>query len=145
MRPGRLAAAVVSTVLVAVVGCSSSHPASVAAGQNLPLEIQPDNPNLPYGITAIDYHFHDAHPTRPLGMTRTVVVTNEGTVVHNVTIPGTNIDKNLKPGQRLVIPDIGRLLGGPGYYPFFCDLHIPQGMAGVIVIQGAPPPSQATP
>jgi hypothetical protein len=116
-----------------------------APGQNLPLKIQPDNPNLPYGITAIDYHFHDAHPTRPLGMTRTVVVTNEGSVVHNVTIPGTHIDKNLKPGQRLVIPDIGQKLGGPGYYPFFCDLHIPQGMAGVIVIQGAPPPSQATP
>ena len=129
--------------LVGLTGCS--HSVEAAPGQNLPLKIQPDNPNLPYGITAIDYHFHDAHPTRPLGMTRTVVVTNEGSVVHNVTIPGTHIDKNLKPGQRLVIPDIGQKLGGPGYYPFFCDLHIPQGMAGVIVIQGAPPPSQATP
>jgi hypothetical protein len=129
--------------LVALTGCS--HPVSVAPGQNLPLKIQPDDPSQPYGITAIDYHFHDAHPTRPLGMTRTVIVTNEGTVVHNVTIPGTNINKDLKPGQKLVIPDIGRFLGGPGYYPFFCDLHIVQGMAGVIVIAGAPPPSQATP
>jgi hypothetical protein len=130
-------------ILVALTGCS--HSVEAAPGQNLPLKIQPDDPSLPYGITAIDYHFHDAHPTRPLGMTRTVVVTNEGSVVHNVTIPGTNIDKNLQPGQRLVIPDIGRRLGGPGYYPFFCDLHIVQAMAGVIVIKGAPPPSQATP
>jgi hypothetical protein len=130
-------------ILVALTGCS--HSVEAAPGQNLPLKIQPDDPSLPYGITAIDYHFHDAHPTRPLGMTRTVVVTNEGSVVHNLTIPGTNINKDLKPGQKLVIPDIGRLLGGPGYYPFFCDLHIPQGMAGVIVIKGAPPPSQATP
>jgi hypothetical protein len=138
-----LASFVLLIGLVALTGCS--HSVEAAPGQNLPLKIQPDDPSLPYGITAIDYHFHDAHPTRPLGMTRTVVVTNEGSVVHNVTIPGTNIDKNLKPGQRLVIPDIGRKLGGPGYYPFFCDLHIPQGMAGVIVIKGAPPPSQATP
>jgi hypothetical protein len=141
----RLTSFLLVTGLVVLVGCSSSHSVAVGPGQNLPLKIQPDDPSQPYGITAIDYHFHDAHPTRPLAMTRTVVVTNEGTVVHNVTIPGTNIDKDLKPGQRLTIPDIGRKLGGPGYYPFFCDLHIPQGMAGVIVIQGAPPPSQATP
>ena len=139
----RLASFLLVIGLVALMGCS--HSVEAAPGQNLPLKIQPDDPSLPYGITAIDYHFHDAHPTRPLGMTRTVVVTNEGSVVHNVTIPGTNIDKNLKPGQKLVIPDIGKLLGGPGYYPFFCDLHVPQGMAGVIVIKGAPPPSQATP
>ena len=139
----RLASFLLVIGLVALMGCS--HSVEAAPGQNLPLKIQPDDPSLPYGITAIDYHFHDAHPTRPLGMTRTVVVTNEGSVGHNVTIPGTNIDKNLKPGQKLVIPDIGKLLGGPGYYPFFCDLHVPQGMAGVIVIKGAPPPSQATP
>ena len=142
-RAPRLAAYSLVVGLVVLSGCS--HSVEAAPGQNLPLKIQPDDPSQPYGITAIDYHFHDAHPTRPLGMTRTVVVTNEGSVVHNVTIPGTRIDKDLKPGQRLVIPDIGRTLGGPGYYPFFCDLHIPQGMAGVIVIQGAPPPSQATP
>jgi hypothetical protein len=138
-----LASFVLVLALGVLTGCS--HSVEAAPGQNLPLKIQPDDPSLPYGITAIDYHFHDAHPTRPLGMTRTVVVTNEGSVVHNVTIPGTSIDKNLKPGQRLMIPDIGRKLGGPGYYPFFCDLHVPQGMAGVIVIKGAPPPSQATP
>jgi hypothetical protein len=129
--------------LVVLTGCS--HSVKAAPGQNLPLKIQPDDPSQPYGITAIDYHFHDAHPTRPLGMTRTVQITNEGSVLHNVTIPGTRIDEDLKPGQRLVIPAIGRKLGGPGYYAFFCDLHIVQGMAGVIVIQGAPPPSQATP
>jgi hypothetical protein len=139
----RLASSLLVTALLGLSACS--HTVSVAPGQNLPLKIQPDDPSQPYGITAIDYHFHDAHPTRPLSMTRMVVVTNEGSVVHNVTIPGTNINKDLKPGQKLVIPDIGRLLGGPGYYAFFCDLHIVQGMAGVIVIKGAPPPSQATP
>ncbi|MFL5737234.1 MAG: hypothetical protein ACJ76P_07835 [Actinomycetota bacterium] len=139
----RIATFVLVAALLALPACS--HSVEAAPGRNLPLKIQPDDPSQPYGITAIDYHFHDAHPTRPLGMTRTVIVTNEGSVLHNVTVPGTDIDKNLKPGQRLVIPDIGRTLGGPGYYPFFCDLHVPQGMAGVIVIQGAPPPSQATP
>jgi hypothetical protein len=139
----RIAPFVLVGTLLTLPACS--HSVEAAPGRNLPLKIQPDDPSQPYGIIAIDYHFHDAHPTRPLGMTRTVIVTNEGSVLHNVTVPGTDIDKDLKPGQRLVIPDIGRTLGGPGYYPFFCDLHVPQGMAGVIVIQGAPPPSQATP
>ena len=130
-------------VLLVLPGCT--HPAGAEPGESLPLKIQPDDPSQPYGITAIDYHFHDAHPTRPLGLTRTVEVTNQGSVVHNVTVPGTRIDANLEPGQKLEISDIGRRLGGPGYYPFFCDLHIVQGMAGVIVIQGAPPPSLSTP
>jgi hypothetical protein len=146
-RPA-LALALLLAIPASLASCTRPDQASrvTTTASLIPaIEVVPDDPSQPYGITAIDYHFHDAHPTRPLGMTRTVVVTNEGSVVHNVTIPGTNIDKNLKPGQRLVIPDIGKKLGGPGYYPFFCALHVPQGMAGVIVIKGAPPPSQATP
>jgi plastocyanin len=137
------AAFLLVTALLMATSCTKS--VSVGPGENLPLKIQPDNPDQPYGITAIDYHFHDAHPTFPLGMTRTVVFTNQGLVKHNVTIPGTTINKDLRPGQGLVVQNIGQLLGGPGYYAFYCDLHVVQGMAGVIVIQGAPPPSQATP
>jgi len=87
-----------------------------------------------YVITAIDYHFHDAHPTTPIGPGRDLVVQNDGRNVHNVTIPGTTYSQDVAPGRRLVIRDIAAFLGGPGEYPFFCRFHQSLGMTGVIVI-----------
>ena len=87
-----------------------------------------------YVVTAIDYHFHDAHPTTPIGPGRDLVVTNDGRNVHNVTIPGTTYSQDVAPGHRLVIHDIAAFLGGPGEYPFFCRHHESLGMTGVIII-----------
>ncbi len=87
-----------------------------------------------YVVTAIDYHFHDAHPTTPIGPGRDLVVQNDGRNVHNVTIPGTTYSQDVAPGRRLVIRDIAAFLGGPGEYPFFCRFHQSLGMTGVIVI-----------
>ena len=71
-----------------------------------------DDPTKPYGVTAIDYHFHDAHPTLPLSPDRTIVVTNEGRVRHNVSIPGTDFSKDIEPGDRIVLRDVGRCSAG---------------------------------
>jgi plastocyanin len=87
-----------------------------------------------YVVTAIDYHFHDAHPTTPIGPGRDLVVNNVGRNVHNVTIPGTTFSEDVVPGHRLVIRNIAAFLGGPGEYPFFCRFHQSLGMTGVIVI-----------
>ena len=87
-----------------------------------------------YVVTAIDYHFHDAHPTTPIGPGRDLVVKNDGRNVHNVTIPGTTYSEDVRPGDRLVIRNIAAFLGGPGEYPFFCRFHQSLGMTGVIVI-----------
>jgi plastocyanin len=87
-----------------------------------------------YVVTAIDYHFHDAHPTTPIGPGRDLVVQNDGRNLHNVTIPGTTYSQDVAPGRRLVIRDIAAFLGGPGEYPFFCRFHHSLGMTGVIVI-----------
>ena len=87
-----------------------------------------------YVVTAIDYHFHDAHPTTPIGPGRDLVVNNVGRNVHNVTIPGTTFSEDVVPGHRLVIRNIAAFLGGQGEYPFFCRFHQSLGMTGVIVI-----------
>jgi plastocyanin len=87
-----------------------------------------------YVVTAIDYHFHDAHPTTPIGQGRDLVVKNAGRNVHNVTIPGTTYSQDVAPGHRLVIRGIAAFLGGPGEYPFFCRFHESLRMRGVIVI-----------
>jgi hypothetical protein len=101
-----------------------------------PVVQQPDNPPLPYGITAIDYHFHDTHPSLPLMTDRTVSWTNQGQVLHNVTIPGLQFSRDIAPGEGFQIKDLGRKLGGPGVYTFFCAYHDVLGMSGVLVIRG---------
>ncbi len=100
------------------------------------VSILPDDPNEPYVISAIDYHFHDAHPTRPIAPGRTLIIRSQSQagLLHNVTIPGTTYSKDLPPGGQLVIKDVASLLGGPGQYPFFCKYHVDLGMKGVIVI-----------
>ncbi len=96
----------------------------------------PDYPNLPYGITAINYHFHDAHPTRPLSPDRAVLWHNDGSVLHNVTILALGFSKDLPVGATITITKLGRKLGEPGRYRFYCAYHLSLGMKGTIVIAG---------
>ena len=93
-----------------------------------------DDPTKPYGVTAIDYHFHDAHPTLPLSPDRTIVVTNDGRVRHNVSIPGTGFTKDIEPGDRIVLRDVGELFGGPGRHVFICKYHASLGMKGTVIV-----------
>ena len=87
----------------------------------------------PYVVTAIDYHFHDAHPTFPIGPDRDLVVKNAGRNLHNVTIPALDYSRNVKPGEQLTIGDVADRLS-PGRYVLFCKIHVDRGMSGVIVI-----------
>ena len=87
-----------------------------------------------YVVTAIDYHFHDAHPTLPIGPGRDLIVRNQGRNVHNVTIPALGISRDVRPGEQVVIGSIADRLP-PGRYELFCRIHLAAfGMKGVIVI-----------
>ena len=88
----------------------------------------------PYVVTAIDYHFHDAHPTLPIGPGRDLIVRNQGRNVHNVTIPALGFSRDVRPGGQVVIGSIADRLA-PGRYVLFCQIHLTAfGMKGVIVI-----------
>lgn len=88
----------------------------------------------PYVVTAIDYHFHDAHPTLPIGPGRDLVVKNAGRTLHNVTIPALGYSKDVRPGAQVTIPSIADRLA-PGSYQLYCRIHLEAfGMKGVIVI-----------
>jgi plastocyanin len=88
----------------------------------------------PYVVTAIDYHFHDAHPTLPIGPGRDLIVRNQGSNVHNVTIPALGISRDVRPGEQVVIGAIADRLA-PGSYELFCEIHLAAfGMKGVIII-----------
>jgi plastocyanin len=85
-------------------------------------------------VTAIDYHFHDAHPTLPIGPGRDLIVRNQGRNLHNVTIPALGISRDVRPGGQAVIRSIADRLP-PGRYELFCQIHLAAfGMKGVIVI-----------
>lgn len=88
----------------------------------------------PYVVTAIDYHFHDAHPSLPIRLGRAVQFSNQGRNRHNVTIEGTGYNRTFGPGRRIIVDPIGSLLPEPGRYPFVCRLHADRGMSGVLVI-----------
>ncbi len=90
----------------------------------------------PYVITAINYHFHDAHPTFPIAPGRDLVVKNASQNLHNVTIPALNYSEDVKPGEQLVIQDIASQFGAPGRYTFVCLYHQDRGMSGTLIIAG---------
>jgi plastocyanin len=92
----------------------------------------------PYVVTAIDYHFHDAHTSPPLmpGLVpgQDLVFDNQGRNLHNVTIPALGFSRDFRPGQQFTIDDVADRLR-PGKYQFFCRIHMSSfGMSGVIVI-----------
>ena len=92
-------------------------------------------PPEPYVVTAIDYHFHDAHPTSPIAPGRDLVVKNAGRNTHNVTFEALGVNEDIAPGSALTIEDIADRLD-PGRYTFFCHFHIDRGMTGDVVIVG---------
>lgn len=122
-------------LLLSLVACSGSGLGPSASLSPLPILTGADNPNQPYGIVAIEYHFHDAHPSLPLAPSRTVVWTNEGTLTHNVTIPQINFSQDFEPGQTITIKDLGKKLGEPGVYNFYCRFHEQLGMVGTLIIK----------
>jgi hypothetical protein len=130
----RRAAVILGTCLaLAVLGAFGPQGPSPAP---LPVITQADDPTQPYYIVAIDYHFHNAHPTIPLGVDREVIFESDAMNLHNVTIPSIGYSKDLRVGGQIVIPHIGSLLSQPGRYTFYCKYHVDRGMAGVIVISG---------
>ena len=130
----RRAAVILGTCLaLAVLGAFASQGSPPAPVQ---VVTQPDDPTQPFYIVAIDYHFHNAHPTIPLGLDRKVIFESDALNLHNVTIPAIGYSKDLPVGERIVIPHIGSLVSGPGRYTFYCKYHVDRGMAGVIVIAG---------
>jgi plastocyanin len=84
----------------------------------------------PYVVTAIDYHFHDAHPSLPIDPDRGIVFKNVGRNPHNVTIPRLGFVGELLVHGRLELEPIAE----PGRYGFYCSYHRDRKMTGVLVV-----------
>ncbi len=142
-RPSRTAAAVhVALAALLAAACTGRDgPSALRRNGEPSFTVGPDgilrladDPTKPYGVTAIDYHFHDAHPTLSLSPDRAIIVTNEGRVRHNVSIPGTEFTREIAPGDRIVLRAVGALFGGPGTHAFVCRYHANLGMKGTVIV-----------
>ena len=89
----------------------------------------------PYVSVAVDNHFHDVHPIDEKEISADVafVVRNEGSNLHNVTFPNTDISEDIKVGESWRIEPVSEL-GGPGTYTFFCKYHASDGMRGKFTV-----------
>jgi hypothetical protein len=115
-------------------GTGGSDPfASSSPGGTGPAPISYD-PDRPWVVTAIDYHFHDAHPTPELNPFQPLVFRNEGRNLHNVTIAAAGYDLDIAPGEERTIDVLGELLPPGGTYRLVCTIHADRGMGGRIVV-----------
>lgn len=121
-------AALAAVVIALAVGCAQDEP---EAGPT-PL---PDDTTGPYVSVAVDNHFHDIHPedAKTIAADRAFVIRNEGRNLHNVTIPGTEINEDVRPGRSLEFDPVGEHLQ-PGTYEIICKYHDYVGMTGQIII-----------
>ena len=65
----------------------------------------------------------------------TFTVFNEGKKVHNITVPGFEIDMDVQPGQSIDIK-LPAVSAAPrdGFYTMYCKFHQSEGEAGRIKI-----------
>jgi plastocyanin len=123
-------------LLLLLTGCSSAPgpDASPTPGPT-PSGNPGDDGVGPYVSVAVDNHFHDIHPENHIAIpgTRTFIVKNEGSNLHNVTIVGTDVDDNIRPGASFRLSPSGDTLD-PGTYTIICKFHGNTGMRGEITI-----------
>lgn len=116
--------------MIAVLGsCSSQGEASGPTPQPVRTLTRPTTG--PYVSVAVDNHFHDIHPEDHIQIAsdRTFIVKNQGRNLHNFHIGDTDIDVNLRPGERFAIDPLSSELA-PGVYTVTCKFHESMGMGG---------------
>jgi plastocyanin len=74
-----------------------------------------------------NFYFEPTFIKSPGGSTATMKLHNEGTVQHNFTVEGLDIDQDLGPGEEKTLTVE---IGTETRYDFFCKFHKDQGMRG---------------
>ncbi len=91
----------------------------------------------PYTSVAVNNHFHDVHPADDVQLTgdRSLVIRNEGSNLHNVTLAEADIDVDLETGEEFSIgPPLTEQLEVGTTYIFFCKYHPEDRMLGQFTV-----------
>jgi plastocyanin len=81
-----------------------------------------------------DYYFKPTVLRGGPGSAVTLDLKNVGSVEHNFSIPGQNIDENIQPGQDV---KVSVTIPKSGVVAFFCKFHKAQGMVGALEAGGS--------
>ena len=116
-------------IAIALVACS---PNASPEDDGANVRVLPRPTTGPYVSVAVDNHFHDIHPEDgvEIAADRPLVVKNQGRNLHNVTIVGTDVRKDLRPGKVFRTRPLGRFLEVGETYDVICRYHDSQGMTG---------------
>jgi plastocyanin len=80
-------------------------------------------------ITMVDFNFKPSAVTA--STSQDIVLTNNGSALHNFSITSLGIDQDVQPGQTVTLTAPGPSVK-PGSYDFFCKYHKSQGMVGTL-------------
>lgn len=85
-------------------------------------------------ITLTDFAFEPACST--IGAGQSLSLPNEGTVEHNFSLEGPDVDLDVAAGAETNTEAVGGI-AQPGTYALFCKFHRAQGMEGEVTIRDA--------
>lgn len=124
-------AALAFVALALVAGCSEEPDTS---DEGLPRRTIPPPSDEPYVSVAVDNHFHDIHVDDDISIAfeQGFIVKNQGSNLHNVTIPEIDFNKDIRTGQQVEL--LGDRLA-PGTYSVVCKYHASEGMVGSITVR----------
>jgi hypothetical protein len=116
-----------AAVLVLLAACEGSTAAVKPSASFEKIRVVPEPSTGAFVISAIENHFHDIHPVDhvKIAEARPFYVTNYGLFRHNFTVQGTDISKDVLPGQTIYIGFFR-----PGHYFAYCKYHVSVGMVG---------------
>jgi plastocyanin len=120
-------------VTCVLAGCSSG---ATREGDGSNVRVLPRSTTGPYVSVAVDNHFHDIHPEDDIEIAadRTFVVKNQGRNLHNVTIVGTEINEDIRPGETFRTQALESFLGVGEDYTVTCRFHSELGMTGKFTV-----------
>jgi YVTN family beta-propeller protein len=87
-------------------------------------------------VEADDDYFEPTYLRGAPGQTLKMVVENESSSLHNVSIPGLGVDTNVPPHASA---EIEVTFPQSGSSPFFCKFHAALGMKGALLVGDATP------
>ncbi len=114
-----------AVLLVSLVGCGGGDDDNVLGGsKNADLVVNDERP-----------FYEPKNLELVLNREVTFTVFNEGEKVHNVTIPGFEVDMDVAPGQSIDVK-LPAVNAAPrdGFYTMYCKFHQSEGEAGRINI-----------
>ena len=128
MRRAHAVTAIVLALALPFAGCGGDD--DDGGDESAPAEEQ-ERPSGPTSdITAKDFAFDPSEVTLEAGREVTLVLTNEDSAEHNITVEDLDVDEDAEggeTGQATITPDAGS-------YDFFCKYH-PNQMQGTITVE----------